>query len=265
MPPEQEEIVSAEPSTEVIQAGSDSSDSFRKAYEATANPGDPQEPTPEPVIEEESQPKSLTEEEASALFSGILAKSEESLQKQLRDANGKIGALFQKVEQMKATARPAAAKLTPGALKRLAENFPEMAGALTEDLAEIFTATPEPAEPAPKGQEIDVSFLNESHPDWQSLRDNPPDDYKEWLNSLRPSTRTRFITSDDPLYVAEKLDDYREWQSKSRKQQSAEPVASSRIENAVSPTNGTKPPAKGEPNPSERFRAAYKKAMEARF
>jgi len=187
------------------------------------------------------------------------------LVKQLRDVNGRYGSLSQRFEEMtQRLAAPATSKDATAAniadaselLKDLADEYPELAeklspafnrvlgssgnGMSAEAIQKVIDEREEAK--AKKRLEEAQTELSQAHPDWFTVRET--DDYKEWLDSLTPRAKSRFLRSMDPDYVAEKLDDFKDWQVKKHAHpQSTEPTQTNtkskdRLKNAITPTNG---------------------------
>lgn len=258
-------------------------ESVRKAYDRVANPDKPAEeerptvetPPPEPV---------LTSEQAKDLMAQVSRIPE--LEKRLRDEGGRYGALKQTIEQLQqrmatsTTATEAGVNATDAQelLKDLHDEFPELAsklqGAFSKVMSRGGSIDPETINKAVNERlaaerqaatEAAIQELSEAHPDWMQVRETP--EFKEWKETLSPRARMRFEKSQDPHYVAEMLDQHKDWLSSRTKQTNStagNPASKTRLVNAVLPTNGTRPAPKGEPNHKESIRAGYERVAGAR-
>lgn len=232
-------------------------DGFRKGYDRVANPDAP-EPQPEP-------PKAFTAEDARALFAEMSGQTESEIRAQLKKASGKIGGLYQEIERLRSAPKSAGVAFSPDALKRVRESFPEIGEPLAQDLAEIFTVSAPTDKPKASADDETpklIGTLSELRPGWHEKRQTP--EFGEWLQAMKPSARARFESSLDPYFVAERLEDFDDWLASKTTAASA-PAPIARLENAVTPTNGTRPPVKtGEPSASESFRKGYQRIASAR-
>lgn len=250
-------------------------DEIRKGYDRVANPN------PEPATEEpppEAKPEPNPEME-------LLKKQVDripDLQKRLDDVNGRYGRLTQKFDEIQrriatSATTDAAARATADAgalLKEIDaafEDFPEIGEKMKAVFSKGFhKAAVDPEEvdkrvsqklAESKQAEVQTAMaaLSEAHPDWMAVRET--DDYKVWLDTLTPRVKARFLSSMDAYYVADKLDEFKDWQG-SRK---TAPASNDRLKSAITPTSGTKPAPRGEPSLSESFRAGYNKIAKARI
>ena len=57
-------------------------------------------------------------------------------------------------------------------------------------------------------------MLSMLHRDWQTVRQS--DDFVLWENQLPEAERIELNASEDPLFVADKFDTFKEWRSKSQ-------------------------------------------------
>lgn len=246
------------PATEPVETGEVVPESKPAGEpEASAATGDP---------EQQPEPKPLTHEQYAALEGQV-----KDLQKQLRDSGGRYGALKQSIDdlQKKLTAPGAAETSAADKTKLMDElmaeigDFPELrnafeklvalrsSGPSQEDLDKVIAERAKGVLEEERRTDLEsgMTYLQEAHPDFAALRDNPPPEYTAWLESLRPTIRTRFLTSKDPYHVAEKLDDYREWKqqqateaaAKAEQGSAAERNSKNRLEAALTPTSGHRP------------------------
>mgnify|MGYP001597613620 FL=1 len=110
-----------------------------------------------------------------------------------------------------------------------------------------------------------MNALTEYHPDWMEARETP--EFKTWVSELPERVRRRFVASEDPAYVADKLDEFKDW--KKAKEQPPEnseqqPVNDGqqrqrRVERAVQPDGQRAAPKRTEAMDEEAaFNAVFK-------
>lgn len=254
-------------------AANEVQESIQAGYDRIANPDKPEQPTvetpPEPV---------LTGEQARELLAQVARIPD--LEKQLRDTGGRYGALKQTIEQLQqrmatsTTASETAASAADASelLTDLREEFPELAdklqGAFSRVMASKGGIDPEGIEKAVAARleadrkaatEEAMERLSEAHPDWQQVRETS--EFKEWKESLTPRVLARFTRSQDPDYVAEMLDQHKDWlKSRTPPEPPRQDTAQAkRLTNAVLPTNGTRQAPKGEPDPKASIRIGYER------
>ena len=148
------------------------------------------------------------------------------------------------------TATPQGAAAATDAWNELQDEFgPELAGQLAKAVDKVVASRQSISQDdvralvaeAVGGKAPDLSVLDELHPDWKELRATKPQDYSDWLESLRPATRMRYLTSSDPLHVAEKLDEFKAWRESRAEKAPAVPqkethqASTSRLEAAITP------------------------------
>lgn len=229
-----------------------------------------------PKEEEAAQPApspvpALTPEEIADLRAAASRVSE--LDSNLRKANGRIGALndllHQQQAKKEAEGKPAA--LTNVEMKRLKEEYPELADAISNDISEMLSVF----KPAEAQQDPDAiknvvkdlveqermalrqEALSHRHPDWQDLRDTPTPEYQAWMASLSNDERTKYMESESPYYVADQLDKFKVWRDKAAQ---AKQKSKERIEDAVTPT-GSRNSRSSTTSEEEAMRMAFAKAL----
>lgn len=277
------------------------SESIQAGYDRIANPEKVQEELPpkkeEPVAPTaEAPPAAETPAEPafdSEQIKAVMAQVSRipELEKQLRDAGGRYGGLKKTLDELQ---QRMAAPGTSGTadvedmLKDIKEEFGEeglyqslktafskLAAGKSIDPGAVEKIVAEKIAAAKQAEtEAAMELLTEAHPTWQQDRETP--EFKEWMESLPAKERTRFTRSEDPFYVADKLDDFNAWKEKKAapppKEDPPAPVVtaktehapSKRLTNAVLPTNGAKPKPAGEDNAKESIRAGYERVAGAR-
>lgn len=218
---------------------------------APAAPKPAVEAAPEPVKNEaeekkepEPAPTAPTPEPTPAPFDA---------QAEIRKLHGRIGELNSHLQDAlkakEAEGKPAT--LTPVELKRMKEQYPELAGDLTADLSEMLAGmAPKPADP----KEIDTlvsqrvqsemasireAAVTDRHEHWKTdlwvdgkLGETRTPDYIAWLNSLPAADASAFETSANPYFVGKKLDAFYAWKTKTNQKQAEK---QDRLKAAVQP------------------------------
>lgn len=166
-----------------------------------------------------------------------------TLKGQLRDAHGRIGALNDLVkqtrEQKKEEAKPPT--LTAVELKRMKEQYPELAESLTADIGELMATIAKPQDKEEvsrlvREQVAELSFaerkqmLSDEHPDWEDIKKG--EDLWKWIATLPADEAQAFQNSANPLYVAKKLTAFKAWRDGATK---AKDDSQERLEAALTP------------------------------
>jgi hypothetical protein len=266
----------------------EASESVQSAYDRIANPGKVQEEVKEvtaPTVETPPDPV-LTTDEIKELRAQVARIPE--LEKRLRDDGGRYGALKQSLEQIQQ--RIADKKEPSGAsdanvdeiLADIKQEFGE--GELYSGLRSAFSkmangrgmdpdaikkiASDAISEAKQTEYNEALGRLAEAHPTWEQDRETP--ELKEWTDSLSAKERNKFYQSNDPDYVADRLDQFQEWKSKKaatpetkeppkeEAKPETKPGPSKRLTSAVLPTNGTKPKTTGDDSKAQ-VKAAYER------
>lgn len=210
--------------------------------------------------------------------------------KQLNDVNGRYGRLTQRFEELQtrlatpATTQRAANETAVDVEEMLKEvkdsfgddelyqglksAFSKMASNKGVDAESIGTLVKERLD-AERKAEFDSALtqVTERHPDFFTVKDTP--DFKAWKETLPARERAMFGRSEDPDYVGDMLDEFKSWQTTEAAKLVEKPAPhqknKSRLEAAVLPTDGSKPPTKGDPNPKDSIRAGYERVAGARM
>lgn len=293
------------------QQSVESSDSFRKGYASIANPEQVEVEKKTEVKPESEQTEIKTEVEQQAAetppekdqsqvekedkqdeLAELRAQASRipDLQKQLMDVNGRYGRLAQKVDGVlqKLSAPPDKGGTNDKSvdaeslLAEMKDQFPELAESLSPAFKKLLearsgvdgdtvtkTVTESLTTAEKKRRDEAIEALTEEHPDWMTLRES--DEFSTWKAALPKRVQARMDKSEDPFYLADKFDEFKEWAAKKKEEaqatqtNSSKPETKSRLEAAVLPTNGTKPAPRGEPSPSESFRNGYKRIASSRI
>jgi len=270
--------VTTEVQTEATQA--ETASAVQAAYDRVANPDkEPVDVVQESQTAEEPPEPILTNDQAKDLLEKV--QRIPGLEKQLRDAGGRYGSLKQQIDEIQGRLKTQTTEAETVAnvadakelLADLRGEFPELADKMEGVISKVIASKSggdvdklvSERIQAAKQAEIQgaLEILSEAHPDWKEVRDTT--EYAEWKKTLPERTLKRFDNSTDPYYVAEMLDQHKEWlisktqkpSAPSAKKEEAQP--SKRLAAAVMPTNGTKQAIKGEPDAKAIRQAAYDK------
>ncbi len=258
-----EEVVDQTP---VDQAAADAAEqaAYDEARGIEPSPEQEQQETPAEVTE---TPTAETPPEETVAVSPVQVRELMAqvalipeLQKQLRDTNGKYGALKQTIEglQKPAVTPEGGAVDLDESLADLKAEFPELAdllkGSLTkvlsrpaqsmsqEDMDRMVADRLQAARETEDRQrrEKALEALTNEHPNWVSDRQSPQ--FQAWLETMAPRTQARILRSEDPDYVAERLDDFVSWrdaQTTASASTENQQRSRSRLESAITPTKGS--------------------------
>lgn len=242
------------------------------ATEEEAAPAAQAEPAPAPE-DDENAPVAVSRKDFARLME--LANTVPALQDELRTTRdktfGRIGSIQQVVDAVKAQASAGRAFSAPQ-LKRLAEEYPDMAQLLSEDLGEAF-AQPAPAAPAVEAAPVDdnasgdapgaeatydpfadprvqerlkqqeeavrnshLAVVSARHPDWIDLRATP--EFAEWRNNLPAPAQELLAKTWDSSVLTDAIADFKGWRDKRNASASASKQRDNRLENAIPATTG---------------------------
>ena len=218
-----------------------------------------EEPTvekPEAVAGDSAEAKQVEEVKQEAAAKPIPALTDEdiasfraattelsTLKGQLRDANGRIGALNDLLKQTREHKKDEgkAPVLSAVELKRMKEQYPELAETLTADIGELMATLAKPQDKDEvsrliKEQVAESSFaerkqmLSDEHPDWEAIKKG--EDLWKWIATLPADEASAFQNSANPLYVAKKLTVFKAWRDGATK---AKDDSQERLEAAITP------------------------------
>lgn len=135
--------------------------------------------------------------------------------RQIDALNGHLGGMKQVVEGLKQQRK----SLTPGQLKRVSAEYPELAEALQSDLSELSGATVDPVEIDKRVETavearvgaVSVAFetklLRFYHRDWEQVANSP--DFIAWKGALPAEELAKLNDSNDGEYIADKLTEFK--------------------------------------------------------
>lgn len=174
-------------------------------------------PAPEPVAkpEEPQAPKlaQITEQQ----FNDLMAKANQFDERgrQIDTLSGHLGGMKQVIEGLKTQRK----QMTPGQLKRVAAEFPELAEALQEDLSELSGPSIDQEEVgkrlqseienrvSAKAVEFETKLLRFYHRDWEQVVSS--DDFKGWMGTLSFAEQKQLNDSRDGEFIADKLTEFK--------------------------------------------------------
>jgi hypothetical protein len=219
------------------------------AFEASFNDEAPKPaatPAPTPAPTEEAQPATGTEDVKGTEAAQTPAPSPApapapfDAQAEIRKLNGRIGDLNSQLHASLKAKEEAGkpATLTPLEMKRMKEQYPELAEDLTADIADaLATLSPKSADPkeietlVTQRVQREMAILREAavtdrHETWKTdlwvggnlgaERVRTPE-YAAWVKTLPEAEAQAFENSDNPSFVNRKLDQFYDWKGKAAK------------------------------------------------
>lgn len=181
---------------------------------------------------------------------------------------GKFGELQREIKKL-SEGKPSG--FTRESLKRLGEEYPEIADTLAEDLAGLTFGGSSSFDPTELTQQMkasldgevaaltrnfEVKLLTLKHPDWREKRATP--EYQLWYGTLPPEKQAEIYTSTDGLFAAKALDEFDSWRNKGTRQKT------NRLERAITPTGAPPEPSRNKLSDEAAFEAGRKEARKAR-
>lgn len=231
---------------EQVAAPSEQSDdaAFQAGFDTARSGGEP-EPEPEP-------PKLIagfTEDQVKELLQK--ASEVDRLKERESKVFGSIGALRQAIDQLRNQPQSKAAAAPVNiALKRLSQEYPEMAESLMEDLKESLAGgvggqsfdprvvdeiVNQRLDHTSKGYEM--KLLSVMHPDWRTIPASQ--EFAQWKGTLAPDELQIVNDSWDAIAVGDTLTKFKAWKAQTSQ---AKAQRQSRLEAAATPTRGARTP-----------------------
>lgn len=257
------EVTEVVPATPQEQEQPQDDGGFSAAFEATMSGEDPPqaEATPEPALEAESEPESAPvppEPTVDERLAAMETRFNNEIARVRDTAAGRIGEVNHRMQQLlqqQRTAGGSNVKLSATSMKRLSEEFPEMAEMLAEDLTEALAGMGG-GQPQIDPQVIDQLVtektkaiednltrgmekykLSMTHKDWQQVVQE--DGFNQWLFGQPPDYQQRINNSWDAGEIADALSAYKATRpAKAAVQQQAQ-QRKQRFADAVTPTQAT--------------------------
>ena len=249
---EEQQVVNAETAEANEQAGFASS--FGEEVRADEAPAD-NEPEQEQQDEqsedgEAEEEAGLTAEELTAMLAKIpkIDEVEQATAAEIRKLHGKLGEFNRHLQELK-TARTGAGKLDASKLKRLNEDYPELAQILADDLNEAgFDNTSQ--QPAIDYSQQMAQVKDEMYKDMQKnllliqhqdvFDVVATDEYRVWKQTQPAEVQQQLDTSFDAMFLGKQITAFKEWRGKkSTGTQQRQTI----LERALNP-KGTQPKAK---------------------
>lgn len=239
----QEPLETVEPVEVFEQEAAPSQDdaAFQQGFDAAQ--GAEPEPEPEPT----KMFGKYTEDEAIALLDRI--SEVDKLKEREAKVFGTLGSLKQQLDQLRSQPSQVSAARIDTTLRRVSAEYPEMAEALREDLAEALQG----------GQGFDSSAMERSfneqlekvekkneqkllsvmHPDWRKIPASQ--EFAQWKGTLSPDELQVVDDSWDAISVGESLSRFKAWKTHTTQAAQAKQQRQNRLEAAVTPKGGSKP------------------------
>lgn len=223
---EEQQEVNAETAEANEQAGFASS--FGEEVRADEAPAD-SEPEQEQQEEqgEDGEPEEdagLTAEELTAMLAKIpkIDEVEQATAAEIRKLHGKLGEFNRHLQELK-SARTGAGKLDASKLKRLNEDYPELAQILADDLNEAgFDTTSQ--QPAIDYSQQMAQVKDEMYKDMQKnllliqhqdvFDVVATDEYRVWKQTQPAELQQQLDTSFDAMFLGKQITAFKEWRSK---------------------------------------------------
>lgn len=223
---EEQQVVNAETAEANEQAGFASS--FGEEVRADEAPAD-NEPEQEQQDEqsedgEAEEEAGLTAEELTAMLAKIpkIDEVEQATAAEIRKLHGKLGEFNRHLQELK-TARTGAGKLDASKLKRLNEDYPELAQILADDLNEAgFDTTSQ--QPAIDYSQQMAQVKDEMYKDMQKnllliqhqdvFDVVATDEYRVWKQTQPAEVQQQLDTSFDAMFLGKQITAFKEWRGK---------------------------------------------------
>lgn len=226
------------PSEQEQEAAPDDDAAFLEGFDAAQ--GVATEPVPDP--------QKLFGKYTEAQVLALLEKVGEVDKLKEREAKvfGTLGSYKQQLDQLRS--QPATQKFD-AKLERMTAEYPEMAEALREDLTGLQGGSGFDAEAVERivterlqaaSQVNETKLLSVMHPDWRSIPQS--DDFTQWKGNLSPEELQVVDESWDAISVGESLSTFKAWRSQTTQAAQAKQARLGRLEAAVTPKGGQKPP-----------------------
>lgn len=238
-------------------------------------------PTPVPTPAPPPEPKNVTISEADWQEVRTKAQAFDDHTRQINTLSGNLGGLKQQVEKLQARG---VTKVTAESLKRLAAEYPDLAGAIAEDLSSILSApsgtTLEPEEVERRANELlttefttkvnalERKLLKVAHPDWVEVLRSA--EFKAYQQTLPPADNAKLMESVDGELVADHITAFKARKAAEKPKDQPKPAATPAPTGAPRKTSPRQElleaaaPAKGQgagaetPDPVDDFNAGWK-------
>lgn len=216
----------------------------------------PQFKQEEPEAPAQAMPKTETPDELAAKLKKV-DELENAVNDRLRKLNNMVGNLKQRLDAIPKDAPKSEVRaITSESMKKMRElGFDEIADALAEDLNGAISVQSAPQVDvqeviARTMKETAEKELDDLHPDWRDLAvvndhgEYQHQGFSSWLKTLSSEMQEKVRTSNSVVFAARVFDTYKDWEKeKAGKETQARKASESRLQNAVTPTQGKAAPA----------------------
>lgn len=233
------------------------------AFNAVADEGDaeqepagreqpPEEPPEGETPEGAGKQQPENPEPVAEPWKAELSALQEHSEKNIRQVYGKLGEVGHLLKQLQQSRNPTKVALPEDALKRVTEEFPELAKSLREDLQEVLNGglvfespatTPDFTEQfktqrdqtlSEVDKRVEQRLLRRDHRDWEQVVQS--EDFKGWVTNVLPQAQAAQLNDSwDADFISEKLTEFKSW--KAAKQSQAD-KRKTRLEQAIAPSRG---------------------------
>ncbi len=204
---------------------------FESSFQGTT-----EAPAEKPAQQEEQTTQPEVKPEPVEAAPAAPTPADNEMKAEMRKLHGRIGALNDQLQQAlkskEAEGKPAV--LSTVQLKRMREEFPEMAEMLEGDIAESMKVIGGNVDPKQVedmvSQRVEKEIftlrqeaITERHENWKQdcwvdkPGGEPTPDYQEWLKTMTDDEVSTLQSSMSPAFVNRKLDQFYEWKSKKTK------------------------------------------------
>lgn len=219
-------------------------------------------------VQQEAEAAGYSEEEVKALIAKV-PEIEKMTSTEIRKVFGRIGEMNREMQELKnSIGKGGSLKLDATKLKRLNEEYPEIAQILAEDLSEALVGTGAESQPAADVQEIINQRVAEAtaqtqremmsqlltvyHKDWATVVQTQ--EFQGWVGTLPKDEQQKISSSWDAIYLGDKLSEYKTWLASKKKviQQKEE-----RLKNAITPKGAQQKPRPAAMTEEDGFNAVF--------
>lgn len=184
--------------------------------------------------------------------------------KEIRQLHGKFGEINRVIKELQSNSGTANVRVTQDSLKRLNENFPEIAEMLAEDLSGIsLQGGGSSFDPEIMQQEVakvrdemnqtmQRNLLTIQHRDWASIVGS--NEFGKWKDNLSADEQQQLNSSWDAMYLGEKITEFKAWHNKINNTQQQR---NQRLANAILPKT-TQAASRGIVSEEEAFAAQFR-------
>lgn len=185
---------------------------------------------------------------------------------EIRKLHGKFGEVNRALQELRSSGTQHA-RLNVSNLKRVAENYPELAEMLAEDLSESGASASQvdvdalvnqrvnerlQADREEMDRKMQVSLLTIQHRDWMKLKDSA--EFGVWAQTLPQEEQQQLAETWDATYLGDKFTEFKEWLGK--RTQGAD-QRKERLQRAVAPKGGAPVVKPGVMTEEDGFAAAF--------